>query len=292
MNLLGKIFVVLIFVMSILFMALALMVYSTHRNWREEITRTPAQTVGNQTVGWKHRYEQLTQQNQKLQDELSRVQKEAVAVRTATAEALAKLQTEYSMRVQELATAEKELTEKSEALATATATLKTQGENVNVATTQVQKLTQDIRDQIAKADDLYKKSLELRDKLSQADVQLPRLTELNDQLTERLAKARLLLAQTGMTLEDPIDRRPPPLEATVESVNAEGMVETAAGRDDGIRVGHQLNIVRNNDFLGRIRITNATADRAVGAVMPEYSRRQIRRGDTATTKLEALARQK
>ena len=39
MNLVGKIFVVLIFVMSLVFMAFAMAVYATHRNWREEVTR-------------------------------------------------------------------------------------------------------------------------------------------------------------------------------------------------------------------------------------------------------------
>jgi hypothetical protein len=291
MNQLGKIFVVLIFVMSILFMAMALMVYATHKNWKEEISRTPADTGPGQTVGWKHRYEELVKQNQKLADELSRVQKEAVAVRTASAEALAKLQTEHSLRLQELATKEQELTAKSQALATATTTLRTQDENVNVATTQVQKLTQDIKEQIAKADELFKQSLELRNRLSQADVQLPRLKETADQLSERLANARLLLAQAGMTLEDPIDRRPPPFEVAVESVNDRGLVEIAAGRDDGVRVGHEIDIVRNSRLIGKIRITNVTADRAVGTTLRDYSILQIRRGDTATTKLNALARQ-
>jgi hypothetical protein len=155
----------------------------------------------------------------------------------------------------------------------------------------VQKLTQDIKEQIAKADELFKQSLELRNRLSQADVQLPRLKETADQLSERLANARLLLAQAGMTLEDPIDRRPPPFEVAVESVNDRGLVEIAAGRDDGVRVGHEIDIVRNSRLIGKIRITNVTADRAVGTTLRDYSILQIRRGDTATTKLNALARQ-
>ncbi len=39
MNLVGKIFVVLIFVMSIVFAAFSIMVYATHTNWRQEILR-------------------------------------------------------------------------------------------------------------------------------------------------------------------------------------------------------------------------------------------------------------
>jgi len=37
MNLIGKIFIVLIFVLSLVFMTLAVFVYATHRNYRNEI---------------------------------------------------------------------------------------------------------------------------------------------------------------------------------------------------------------------------------------------------------------
>ena len=37
MNWLGKVFVVLILIMSLLFMGLAMAVYATHRNWREVV---------------------------------------------------------------------------------------------------------------------------------------------------------------------------------------------------------------------------------------------------------------
>ena len=42
MNLVGKIFVVLILVMSVLFMAFAMAVYATHRNWREVVVNEQA----------------------------------------------------------------------------------------------------------------------------------------------------------------------------------------------------------------------------------------------------------
>ena len=289
MNLLGKIFVVLIFVMSLMFMTMALMVFATHKNWKEEVARTAAeaQQTG-QPVGWKARYEQLVAQNQKLQADHLALQKEVVAERTAKAEALAKLQTELSERQKELATAQEQLTQQGAQLAAAVATLKTQEENVNVATAQVQKLTEDIKTQIAMADDLFKKSLELANQLNQANVQLPELKERNEQLAQMLANARLLLSQVGMTLEDPIDRRPPPLEANIEAVSARGDVEVAAGTHDGIRVGHELDVIRDSRFKGRIKITNVTEDRAIGRIMPEFTDQRITRGDTATTKLRAL----
>ena len=87
-----------------------------------------------------------------------------------------------------------------------------------------------------------------------------------------------------------LDRRPPPLDANVENVGVLD-VEIAAGTDDGVRVGHMLDIVREGKLVGRIEITDADEDRAVGRILREYSVDQIRRGDTATTKLNRLARQ-
>jgi phosphoglycolate phosphatase-like HAD superfamily hydrolase len=280
MNLLGKIFVVLILIMSLMFMTMALMVFATHKNWKEEITRT-------EPPGWKARYEQLVQQNQKLQADHQALQKEVVAERTAKAEALAKMQTELSERQQELTTAKTQLTQQGQQLIDAVATLKTQEENVNAATAQVQKLTEDLKAQVAMADQLFQKSLVLANELNQANVKLPELTERNEQLAQMLANARLLLSQVGMTLEDPIDLRPPPLEAHVENVNARGEVEIAAGSHDGIRVGHVLDVVSGRSFLGKIRITNVTRDRAIGRIMPPAQR--ISRGDTATSKLSPVS---
>jgi len=42
MNLVGKIFIIVILVMSVLFMAFAMAVYATHRNWREAVLNEQA----------------------------------------------------------------------------------------------------------------------------------------------------------------------------------------------------------------------------------------------------------
>ena len=52
MNLVGKIFVVLILVMSVLFMAFAMAVYATHKNWREVVNEQARRTVGLQ-ANWR-----------------------------------------------------------------------------------------------------------------------------------------------------------------------------------------------------------------------------------------------
>ena len=50
MNLIGKIFVVLILVMSVLFMAFAMAVYAMHQNWREVVVNE--QATPSKPWGW------------------------------------------------------------------------------------------------------------------------------------------------------------------------------------------------------------------------------------------------
>ncbi len=192
---------------------------------------------------------------------------------------------------QTLAAQQQELTNKSQALAQSTETLKTQQDNLSKATTNVQSLTDNIKSEQTRADNWFKAALQLNDQLSQAMVQIPTLEERLKGLTDMVGKARLLLAQNGMTIEDPIDQRAPPITTTVSEINREGLVEIGVGSHDGIRLNHELDVVREGRFLGRIRIVKVDKDQAIGQIVKDFYVSQIRAGDTVTTKLRTLARQ-
>lgn len=53
MNIIGKIFVFAVFVMSLVFMSFAVAVYSTHTNWKEEIERTADEVQAGKPLGYK-----------------------------------------------------------------------------------------------------------------------------------------------------------------------------------------------------------------------------------------------
>ena len=67
MNLVGKIFVVLIFVMSIVFAVLTVTVYATHKNWKLVCDNPQSQATLQHPVGLKQRLEDKTQQNRNLE---------------------------------------------------------------------------------------------------------------------------------------------------------------------------------------------------------------------------------
>src|SRR5687767_4905979 len=108
MNLLGKIFTVLIFIMSLVFMSFAVAVYATHTNWKELVTNTEASP--GKPLGLKRQLEQLTEQKRDLERQIELVKnalaKEKAARTSALAAAEAKLgqlQTQLTQKNDELA---------------------------------------------------------------------------------------------------------------------------------------------------------------------------------------------
>ena len=73
MTLVGKIFTVLVLIMSIAFMMLAVTVFATHRNWRDVVTLPD---------GLKSQIEALSKTNGELRTEISRA-KDQIALEQA-----------------------------------------------------------------------------------------------------------------------------------------------------------------------------------------------------------------
>src|SRR5689334_21313698 len=81
MTLVGKIFTVLIFVMSICFMTASAMVFATHKNWKEYAV---AQTsVNGKPVGLEKQLADLKVLEQSLKDELERLKRRLEEERVA-----------------------------------------------------------------------------------------------------------------------------------------------------------------------------------------------------------------
>ena len=52
-------------------------------------------------------------------------------------------------------------------------------------------------------------------------------------------------------------------------------------------MGHELDVYRNDQYLGRVRVVSIKADKAVAVLIREYSRGIIQRGDRVATRLRA-----
>ena len=100
MNLLGKIFVGLIAVMSLVFMSFAMMVYGTHRNWKAEIEREDKNSPDK--GGWKQKLIVKQEENKKLEELKESLQTTLSKEVDSKMAQLAKLQSELNAKTGEL----------------------------------------------------------------------------------------------------------------------------------------------------------------------------------------------
>ncbi len=64
-------------------------------------------------------------------------------------------------------------------------------------------------------------------------------------------------------------------------------IELSLGGDDGIQAGHELDVYRNDQYLGRVRVVSIKPDKAVAVILRDFVRGPIQRGDRVATRLRA-----
>lgn len=287
MNLLGKIFVFLILFFSVAFMTMAMMVYATHRNWREEIERTDANRPG-----WKQKSALLKTENDELQAKKealdAQYKAEVIAKQRAVAalEQQLKLVSDNNVRLgKELAMKAAESGQLNETSAALAAT------NKSLVDTDA-KLRESLVEEQKMSDTAFKSLVSMSDKYHELLAKFPALEERSKQLTANLAKATALLGMVGRTPEDPLDLLPPPVDGTITALSKRddpNLVELSLGKDDGLRVNHRVDLHRGNKYLGYALVTDVNQD-GKSAVAKMIDRKEpVRPGDNFTTRLQYKA---
>ncbi len=280
MNLVGKIFVVLIFVMSLFFMGLTVAVYATHKNWKDFV-ENPATGLNKQLEDAKNRTEDFKSRVGKFQNELAQekiIKRDAVA---SLENALTGLQSQLALQDKALAN---ERNAKDEAIAT----LKTTQENEGALRAEVVGLREQHRQAEEDRDKFFAEVVKLTDELHQMRNDYDMLRQRNFDLADQLTDAKRVLTKFDLEpvpaiYEDVPDR----VESVVLEVGAEGLVEIKIGSDDGLLKGHRLDAYRQDGsaYLGRIEVIDTWPDRAVCKILPEFRRGLIQGGDIVSTKL-------
>jgi len=272
MNLIGKIFIVLIAVMSIFFMALAMAVYSTHQNWNELAKSTQERVRGLQDQN-----NELEAKNQKLQDT-------AAIERAARTKAIATSETRLLQSQQQLQQSRTQLNTLQEEHNTAI-------KSVELAQSQLEQLKGQIislRESIAKAqtdrDDQFQRVRELTDRINQAEGTKLVLERRLQKLTDQYAQANNVLKAHSLTIDTPVHSIPPDIEGIVQA-STNDMIEISLGSDEGLRRGHTVEVSRGDRYLGRAKIIRVNSDISVGQLLTEYSKAPIRKGDRVQTKV-------
>jgi len=271
MNLMGKIFTLLIFFMSITFLVLAVMVGASHRNWKE----IAAANKDKATLA-ADRLEQSRSTSNGFRRKLN-------AEQVSRTDQFAQL---YSAK----AVAEKRLNER----AVSHSNLETQNTNLTVQ--------YDIANQLLKERDNTINDLKAANKFLTENVaektqstvslttqvydlegQIQALEQSNQDLSSLVAQQARVMKGSGVAVTDLIDAIPKPLEGLVTR-QGNGYIAVSLGTDDGLRVGHSLDVYRSDRYVGRATVTRTDHNTSAARLLPEYEQTLVREGDYVTTK--------
>ena len=285
-NILGKIFVFAVFIMSLVLMTFAGAVYISHVNWQDEIERLPADCTAGQRPGYKYLLAEAEKERQKLQDDITRLTQEIAREEQKRDQVVAKLQSALMAKGGELDDLRKAKTQREADQQKALDELEKAQAGLKEAAAEVERLRGEVRDQQARMDAEVDKAATLAGQLEEAKAQLAVADERRAQLEKQVANARILLQQGGLTLESLPKDRVPTLDGDVLAV-AENSIEVSLGADDGLQTGHTLEVYRSGQYVGRAVVRSVRPDRSIAVLVKEFTRGIVQRGDRVTTRLKA-----
>jgi len=293
MNLVGKIFVVLIFVMSLVFMSFAVAVYATHRNWREVVLLPKDQVVPGKEIGLKFQLDEAKVKNEGFKNELEKVTRERDAEKAARTDAVTKLENELRDLTKERKKREQEYA----------ALVKSERDNVALAksavdeTARSEKELAGLRTEVLQAqkdrDANFKEVQRLIDELHQAVNDKVQLQNRLTTLAQDLAEAKEALRWVGdlNPKSDYKAKAPPKVDGVVLATPGAGLVEVSLGSDDGLRKGHQLEVYRisggASTYVGRIEVIKTAPNLSVCKLADKFPQNSnIMKGDRVASKIE------
>jgi small-conductance mechanosensitive channel len=282
MTTLGKVFTVLIFIMSILFMGFSVVVFATHRNWKMLVDNTD---TAKGPLGLKQQLQAQVETNNGLRAELDSLTNRLAVEMAARRSALASLETKLADAQQRLTQKEAELAGLQSAQTEATAALNLAETRLAELVEDIKKLREEIRLVQGQRDESFQRVVDLTDKLYSAAGVERNLKERESQLIGEISKYKRLTDVMGINPSMPVEMIAPPLDGLVTAVGDKNLIEVSLGSDDGLRVGHRVEVFRDNNYLGSALVLKTDPDRAVAQMDEKSQRGLIKVRDRVATKL-------
>jgi hypothetical protein len=279
----GKIFTVVVFIMSIFFMLMGVLVLATHKNWKDEVMGVAGDPS---KPGMKKQVSDLQTVNTALRTE-NETLKGAIAQEQAARRLV------IPALKAKLDAAEASVRNLNEQLAKLTAnegllaeSLKTQQQNLDKFTNETIALREGIKKAQEDRDaafDNYVKTLEL---FNQASTTLSVLEERNAVIAGELALRQEKMSKLGISIDEPTDHLAQPVKGEIREV-AGTKVVISVGFDDGVREGQELEVYNQaaTAYRGKVRIIKVEPDKAVGEILPDFTKGRMQRGDRVASKI-------
>lgn len=278
MNLLGKSLTFVIFVLSVAFMLLGLVVNASYRNWREVV-------LGDN--GLKAQIENIEKTNEQLRDARQRIQADLDRERAARRTALAALQSELSTLDERLTASASQVQTLSGKNTTLQQENTARAQSLQAKEKQVTDLRELLRKEQEDRDQLFQDMLAISNEITRLKGLYQNQSQRAEQLASQLTRYKEVTDAKGININDPLDGAPPERNGTVLVVDRpEKVVEVSIGADDGLRPGHRLDVTRNGRYVTKLRVKFTEPDRAVGEILTDYNNLTIEKGDRVDTTIE------
>jgi myosin heavy subunit len=282
MTLLGKVFILLTLLLSGIFFTLALAINASHTNWRDVVTGPN---------GYEAQIKKMQATINELKSAIEKAQNELATEQAARRIALASLQTQLAEQQEVLKEKEKNLLELQATRRLNDDTLSRTSQDLERLTqenSEIKKLIdqtiQDRNDQRAKVISLTDEFNSLQSVYADAKAREEQLRDENTTLEARTSIMRATLTKAGLS-EDPDDAPPDGVHGLILAIGRDNMVEVSLGRDDGMKVDHELEVFRGTQYLGKIRIIKIADDKSIGVILKDYRNGLIQKGDKVAAKL-------
>lgn len=276
MNIIGKIFVFAVFIMSLVFMSFGVALYSTHTNWREEIVKPG---------GLNDQLQNARNEATKLQEEINELTTDVKESEVARDTVIAQIQAALREKNESLQELRKRVDEQEQDRNKAQDELAAKSRELEQATAQINDLRDSVKQQQQNLDDQVKRTADMAVELHEKESLLVIARERKSQLEKQVANARVLLQQMGLNVDALPRDQVPAVDGVVTAVGRDS-IELSLGGDDGLQQGHELDVFRDDTYLGRVKVVTVRPDKAVATVLRDYTRGFIQRGDRVATKLK------
>jgi len=282
MTLLGKIFTVLILIMSVLFMSFSIMVFATHQNWQKLVDNPSPK--GKEPLGLNQQIDNAELANGELEKKLKEAQLALKREQVARRFVLASLQSQLDLAIKD----QTSLTEKNIAMAVKTRNAQTAMETAQENNKGLVKEVKNLREQVVgtqqSSDKYFASSLKLTDEINQLRGVEIRLKEVQGKLVTQVGRMSNVLTKNGLTEFSDVTAIPPVIDGVVTQVSSD-IIQISIGWDDGLRKDHELDVYRGKSYLGRIKVRETRPNSAVGEIIPAYRKGTIKQGDRVATKI-------
>ncbi len=282
MTLLGKFFSVVIFLLSAVFLVLALAVNASHRNWRDVVI-----TGVDGQPGLKDKIETISRENEQLRNSKDRIQADLNREQASRSTALAALQTQLDQLRDDLLMSEKSVQQLESTNNLLSATDLSRAQELERLTAANGQLRSQIRAEQQDRDTLFTETLTLTDQMNTLRGFKQELEVRNQQLIAQATRFKEVMTSKGIDVNEPLDGAPPDRNGNILQIDRpSSLVLVSIGYDEGLRKGHLLEVTRDGRYMGKLKVRNTEPDRSVAEILEDYSEGILQEGDRVDTTIE------